>query len=111
MRLLFWNGRAPNFQVIFDCYLRDFIDVLENGININELNLKLKVKLHCFIADSQARPKVINSIQYNGANGCLHCLNPGESYGRGKRIYKYDSRVELRNNEVYNQDLEIAIET
>lgn len=108
MRLLFWNGRAPNFQVVFESYLNDFIEVLRNGIIINELDLRINIKLHCFVADSQARAKVINSKQYNGENGCLHCLNQGKSFGQGKRIYKYNPNVEIRTNEIYNINVQIS---
>jgi hypothetical protein len=69
MRLLFWNGRAPNLQILFDHYLHDFRKVLKKGIFVKELDLNLKINLDCFIADPQARPKVINSIQYNGNFG------------------------------------------
>jgi hypothetical protein len=111
MRLMFWNGRAPNFQAVFDHFLIDFKEVLNNGITIKELNLHLNINVHCFIADSQARPKVINSIQYNGVNGCLHCLNPGVSLRQGKRIYSYDPNVEIRDHFIYNQQVQIANES
>jgi hypothetical protein len=101
MRVLFWNGRAPNFKTVFDHYLQDF--------KIEEFNLTLKVKLHGFIADSQARPKVINSTQYNGYYGCLHCLNPGHTYSQGKRIYHYQPNVEIRDHDTYKNDVGIAI--
>lgn len=108
IRILFWNGKSPNFQAVFDHYLDDFKEVLRNGISINELNLIIKVKLHAFIADSQARPKVINSVQYNGINGCLHCLNPGHIYSKGKRIYHYDPSSCKRNNDIYKDDVRLA---
>lgn len=108
MRVLFWNGRAPNFQTVFDNFLQDFKNVLDDGIRIEKINLTLKVKLHGFIADSQARPKVINSIQYNGHYGCLHCLNSGYSYSQGKRVYHYLPNVEIRDNEIYKNEIAIS---
>jgi hypothetical protein len=63
--------------MVFEHYLHDFKKVLNTGIFIEKYNLVIRMKLHGFIAESQARPKIINSTQYNGIYGCLHCLNPG----------------------------------
>ena len=66
-----------------------FKELLSNGLEIRE-NLTVLIYLHGFIGDAPARSKCCNSIQFNGENGCLHCLNPGLLYGR-KRVYKGNS--------------------
>jgi hypothetical protein len=90
IKILFIHSRIFSFnEIVRKHLLVYFKELSSNGLKIRE-NLTVLIYLHGFIGDAPARSKCCNSIQFNGENGCLHCLNPGSLYGR-KRVYKGNS--------------------
>lgn len=53
------------------------------------------MRTQCLIADLPAKAAMLNIKQFNGEYGCAVCLHPGESSGRGVRIYPYNRQVNI----------------
>ncbi|CAF0888461.1 unnamed protein product [Brachionus calyciflorus] len=69
-----WTGSQPDFNLWLSDYSKQIEEVLRLGFEWK--NKKFKLKIHAFIADSPARSKCCNSIQFNGYFGCIKCMHP-----------------------------------
>ena len=107
LRIMFWQGSSPNFNVIFDKHLTELNSILSHGLKVQSIENKLKVRLFININDSVERAKVTNTIQYNGYYGCFHCMNPGEMINGPKR-YRY-GEYEPRTNDMYKEQVEKSL--
>ncbi|CAF1009670.1 unnamed protein product, partial [Brachionus calyciflorus] len=102
---LFFIGPKPNFNILFNEYLKDFVNILNSGIFLKQHKLNINIKIHACVADAPARARISNNKQFNGLYGCLHCLNPGQLEGN-TRIYEYGN-YPLRDKNSYGEALKI----
>lgn len=96
-----------DFQSLLYKHMSILENLLKNGITIN--GYFLPVNLLSMIGDAPARAKFLNTVQFNGRFGCLHCLNPGERV-YGKRVNPYSKSISLRSNAAYRQHVKVALE-
>jgi hypothetical protein len=109
LKIVYISGKRIDFNSLFNLYMKDFKQVMNNIIMIEKLGLKLNVFVHGLIADCPARSKICNTKQFNGNYGCLFCLHPGRVIGR-KRVYPFDNNVHRkRDNNIYKQNLNIVL--
>lgn len=110
--ILYWIGYVyESFSKVFEYHLKELQDILVNGIFIQNLKTKVTINIHILIGDAQARPKIAFSTQYNGGNGCLHCMNAGyRKKGSLSRYYLYEPNTELRTKDIYLKQAEVASE-
>lgn len=101
-----WTGSQPDFNVWLKNYNNQIDTALKNGFEWK--NKKFNLKIHAFIADSPARSKVCNSIQFNGYYGCIKCMHPGTCLNK-VILYPNLDNIKLRTNENYNLQVEKAI--
>jgi hypothetical protein len=109
-----WSG-SLDINIVLEKYNQNTTSLFESEFEVDKYRPKLKVQMLGLLCDTVGRPKVCNSTQYNGAFGCLHCLHPNGSVsftdGTKKSIYLYDSKVKLRTNADYLDQVRIATET
>jgi hypothetical protein len=89
---------------------KDFEKLINVGINIIDIG-NIKIKIIGFIADSQAIPKFLNTKQYNGVNGCIHCEETGEQISPNLRVYPFSKKKTRRTKDKYIRQLATAVET
>ena len=108
--LLYWIGYVyESFSNIFYYHLTELQTILASGIFIENLKANVSVYLHILIGDAPARAKIANSSQFNGENGCLHCMNAGyKKKGSLTRYYLYEPFPELRTNTLLSRQAEAA---
>ena len=106
LRILFWQGSSPDFNVVFEKHLIQLNTLLKNGLYIDSIGKKFQVRLFLNINDTVERAKVTNSMQFNGYYGCFHCMNPGEMIDGIKR-YRY-GQYDIRSNEMYHAQVQIS---
>ena len=102
-----WFGKQ---QPKVDTYLKIFCNEL-NKLSSEEVNwtnsqgeaILSKIVPLCCCVDSVARPKVMESVQFNGEYGCVWCYNPGRVIARTRR-YPYSVDYEnVTENELYEE--------
>jgi hypothetical protein len=101
--LFFWQGYLyENFNGIFENNLPELVDILDNFIelNLNGAFVQIKIFIHLLIGDSPARCKITNSTQFNGEQGCFHCLQVGKKIGKAK-TYPYRKKAKIRSESRY----------
>jgi hypothetical protein len=92
---------TPDINKFFSKYMDNYETMINHGIFIEKIG-KIKIKQIGFIGDSQAIPRVFNCKQYNGENGCLHCLQKGTTYESSLlRTYPYEEGNCFRSNTLY----------
>ncbi|CAF0947297.1 unnamed protein product [Brachionus calyciflorus] len=96
-----WTGSQPDFNFWLEKYNKQIDDVLINGFRWNGINFKLNIL--AFIADSPARSKACNSVQFNGYYGCLKCLHPGVNLNQIR--YPNLSKIRLRTKNIYENQV------
>jgi hypothetical protein len=97
----------PRLNLFCGKYLKNFERILKSGLRIDSIG-HVNLRIIGFIGDSQAIPKVLNSKQYNGACGCIHCLVEGVQTSKGLRVYPYSSNILLRNDTLYRGQVALA---
>ncbi len=80
-----WTGSTliTDFNLFLSRYNNELDRFLVNGILIEDLNIKINVKCHVFIADAPERAFVLN--KFNGKFGCIMCVQEGENVNKGSR--------------------------
>ena len=85
-----WFGtRKPDMDKLLLPILNEIRSLSVKGIDVissNGINFNIKPKLVMGIFDLPARAVVTNTVQFNGAFGCLYCTNEGV-YTSHRRIY------------------------
>jgi hypothetical protein len=99
-----FGSNKPNLNTFLDKHMSDFQNLIEKGVYIPNIGV-FKLRIIGFIADSQAIPKVLNSKQYNGKFGCIHCNHEGLQKSKTLRVYPFDSSVTRRTNDQYSREL------
>jgi hypothetical protein len=94
------NNHINNYPNLFI----NFIGLLIDGKHFH-------FRLLYFIADSPAKAVILNTNRFNGYFGCIHCLHPGVQHGPGKRLYLVLPDILMRNNSMYKNSVQEAIET
>lgn len=102
----FWSGPDIKFNLFLEKYNSE-IDQLIKGFDFN--GLKLKVKIHVFIADGPGRAKCLNCHQHNGAYGCIFCLHPTARHKK-TTVYPLLDNIYLRTHAAYVNQVNKAIE-
>lgn len=109
LKIVYISGKRIDFNSIFNLYMTDFKEIINNAVTIEKLGLKLNVFVHGLIADCPARSKICNTKQFIGNYGCLFCLHPGKAIGR-KRVYPFDNNIHRkRDNYLYSQNLNVVL--
>jgi hypothetical protein len=104
------GSKNPIINLFLKNNSKDLEELLNDGNYISSFNDKIRFKPVGTIQDTMAIPKVLNTIQFNGKYGCIHCLNPGKQLQNiRKRDYLYTKTTETRTNEIYKQQVEVAI--
>jgi len=94
-----WTGAISDFDIFLKRYNSQIDDNLKHGIEFE--GMKYTIKVHTLVADAPARAKACNFTNFNGKFGCIKCLHPTFSKGKGITIYptlkKLNSLEILRN--------------
>lgn len=102
-----WSSSFVDFQLYLKKYNKAIDNIIKTGIIWNER--KIKVEILGFIADSPARSKAINSLQFNGKFGCIFCLHPTTRNSKNTtQIYPLLPDIHLRTNKDYNEQIKLA---
>lgn len=86
----------PN--VFFDKFVADIGAILSNG-GITFHNIKIQIRLRCFIADAPARAFILNHRSHVSSNPCSKCKVSGK-YIEGRTIFNGINHT-LRTDEEY----------
>ena len=110
--LMFIVGNCPNFNIIFETFLQKLKNTIENKVSITIEKNEFNIQLCAFVADAPARAKVLNINQFNGKNGCFHCLNPGINLSQkgNKRVY-LTQEYPRRTNDIYRDQVDRSLRT
>ncbi|CAF1044996.1 unnamed protein product [Brachionus calyciflorus] len=100
-----WTGAAPDFNLWLNIE-KEIDSLINQGFEWKGRTIKLRIL--AFIADSPARAKACNTVQFNGYHGCIKCLHPAE-YCNRVIIYPNIPKVELRSNTKYLEQVEKAL--
>ena len=103
-----WSGPDLDFNLFLKKYNKNIDDLLVSGIFFNKI--KVKTEILAFIADSPARSKLLNSMQFNGAFGCLFCLHPVDRNSKNTgQIYPIHYNIKLRTRKEYEANVTESI--
>ncbi|CAM4892675.1 unnamed protein product [Rotaria socialis] len=95
-----------------DLWLRPIISQIQSlkmqGIVINE-NINYKLKIYGVTDDCPVLRLILNFISHNGYYCCWLCYVPGEHIG-GKRQYKIELPMIMRNKSAYEDESNLAEE-
>jgi hypothetical protein len=97
----------PRLNLFCQKYLKNFENFINFGLNIDTIG-HVNLRISGFIGDSQAIPKVLNTKQYNGVCGCIHCLMEGVQTSKGLRVYPYKDDIQLRNDTLYRSQVAVS---
>ena len=99
--LALWHGISkPKWHEVF-LKLRFEMESLTCEIQ-NFLPNPFRYVFHLLVCDMPAKAAALNMMQFNGFNGCTHCLLIGERMG-SRHIYPCNSRIILRTSENFNK--------
>ncbi|VDI16623.1 Hypothetical predicted protein [Mytilus galloprovincialis] len=82
-----WQAKGkPMFQTFFQPFVKQMIDLKNNGIVVKLQNVETTIKaaLIAGTLDLQAKAIVADMTQHNGQYGCITCLEPGEVVKQGR---------------------------
>lgn len=103
--MLLINQSNPDFIQLFSKHMSELETVIPSGIDTKDHGV-FQIKIRVLIADAPARAKILNTIQFNGKYGCLHCYNPGRKVTNScTRRYIYNKTFPERTNEKYLKDV------
>lgn len=103
-----FGSNKPNLNKFLKMHMSDFEDLIYKGVDVHNRGT-IKLRIIGFIADSQAIPKVLNTKQYNGKFGCIHCNHEGVQETKNLRVYPKKSSATRRTNDQYQRQLEKVI--
>jgi hypothetical protein len=99
-----WSSSFVDFQLYLKKYNNAIDNIIKTGVMWN--GKKIKVEVLGFIADSPARSKAINSLQFNGKFGCIFCLHPTARNSKNTtQIYPILPDIPIRTNKVYIEQI------
>ena len=102
------SNATPDFTEILPNTCKELITIINNNLIVDGIG-EFKIRVICFISDSPARSKFLNTLQYNGKYGCLICLNPGTKEG-GRYLYLYSTTYATRTKSDYEEQVKKSIE-
>lgn len=88
-------------------YMKTLENILNDGIKLSNLGT-VNIKIVGFIGDSQAIPKALNTKQYNGTFGCIHCVTEGVQINKTLRVYPFGPTMKLRTSSIYQSQVSIS---
>lgn len=103
-----YGSSSPNFESYLPKHSTELENLLNSGIIVD--GVKYSIRILGLIADAPARAKVTFTIQFNGAHGCLQCLNEGVLLRKGLRVYEFIPATE-RTNEMYMMHIGVVRST
>ena len=106
---LLYFSLQPNFEPYFNKHSQELEKLLSSGLTIE--NRHYQVRIFAVTADSPARAKFANAMQYNGRFGCINCIIQTIKIGvHGPRVYKNNLIVPMRTEKDYLKHVQIAKE-
>jgi hypothetical protein len=104
-----WSGAGIDFNLFLEVYNKAIDEIVNEGIFFEGKHIN--VQILGIIADSPARSKICNTIQFNGKFGCNFCLHPtARNTNNTGQIYPLMENIKLRTNKRYKRHLKKAIE-
>lgn len=111
---LWFGPKQPLTHVLFKPFRENLNNLVNEGVtwtNKEGKSINSKIIPLCCCADTVARAKLMNNVQYNGEYGCPYCYNPGrhvkskDKDGEEKKrgTWKYPSSRN-ETNETENED-------
>ena len=106
IHFLYFSSK-PNFEPYFNKHNQELEKLLASGLTIE--NRHYDVRIFAVTADSPARSKFSNAMQYNGRFGCINCVILTTKIGaNGPRVYKNSLIVPIRTQNDYLQHVKMA---
>lgn len=82
-----WQGKGkPPMKEYLQAFSKRMNDLYDNGIyaKIHGQNVNVKLAVICATFDLPAKSSVLNMRQFNGADSCISCEEPGKTVKQGK---------------------------
>ena len=103
---LYSGETKPPWEAIVSELQKNLASLVE--IMSSDGSKKVQFRVLMIVADSIARPHILNMYQHNGFYGCTYCTALGVTFERHHGYYPHDLEFEIRNSELTDRLVTIA---